>query len=84
MRIPDIMLSNGLSPHTRGNLSRVFREVGALGSIPAHAGEPVSKTKDLRQSRVYPRTRGGTIGWGYRLTVRWGLSPHTRGNRLGS
>ena len=50
----------GLSPPTRGNhcvLSSLYEYVG---SIPAHAGEPVLIPTVTRKPGVYPRPRGGT------------------------
>ena len=50
----------GLSPPTRGNRLKP-RAVGArLGSIPAHAGEPLRLPNNQRGRGVYPRPRGGT------------------------
>ncbi|ABI62280.1 Hypothetical protein GbCGDNIH1_1382 [Granulibacter bethesdensis CGDNIH1] len=50
----------GLSPRTRGNLTegRAGRDV--LGTIPAHAGEPVRGVDPGSIPGDYPRARGGT------------------------
>ena len=71
----------GLSPHTRGNTKqRVF--AGPLdGPIPAHAGEHRRGDQYGSSSRAYPRTRGGTSARATVAERRWGLSPHTRGNK---
>ena len=74
-------LCRGLSPPTRGNLSLPTVGRGTLGSIPAHAGEPLPNAHHPILRWVYPRPRGGTA-----LRVgHWrnpgGLSPPTRGNR---
>ena len=49
----------GLSPHTRGSPSLMAGEKITIGSIPAHAGEPVWIVLAGDGSGVYPRTRGG-------------------------
>ena len=70
----------GLSPPTRGNPLAVALAVSALGSIPAHAGEPVGLAVDRLGGQVYPRPRGGTYAGKSRAHGRGGLSPPTRGN----
>ena len=50
----------GLSPLTRGNLSRAPGTSRVLGPIPAHAGEPRLPVMSNRYCRAYPRSRGGT------------------------
>ncbi len=52
--------TRGLSPRTRGNLSRKVVPLLRRGSIPAHAGEPWSDGDVDKESGVYPRARGGT------------------------
>ena len=72
--------SLGLSPPTRGNQHEVSVAVYALRSIPAHAGEPLSRRRLAPPAGVYPRPRGGT-GYRYAGTMcSVGLSPPTRGN----
>ena len=71
---------SGLSPPTRGNHGSPDIRRGARGSIPAHAGEPLSLPPPALSFAVYPRPRGGTSSglWAY-AGIR-GLSPPTRGN----
>ena len=73
----------GLSPPTRGNRVGFLLAFAPPRSIPAHAGEPCSGQRRPRTPQVYPRPRGGTRE-GWRIARRrLGLSPPTRGNRLG-
>ena len=72
----------GLSPPTRGNLSRTTTTAFVSGSIPAHAGEPRFARVGVSPFAVYPRPRGGTSSRGRGRARRAGLSPPTRGNRL--
>ena len=71
----------GLSPHMRGNPARRDCSSSLPGSIPAHAGEPLSPMTAIRSSWVYPRTCGGTDRVESGLWFCRGLSPHMRGNR---
>ena len=71
----------GLSPRVRGNLPVEGRVVGAVGSIPARAGEPLSDNPMRRDMAVYPRACGGTSSKMTRLAEMDGLSPRVRGNR---
>ncbi len=83
--IPDFIVDmDGLSPRVRGNLKRRQHLSETGGSIPACAGEPISKPSRASAKSVYPRVCGGTDasdrdGVGYA-----GLSPRVRGNRLRS
>ena len=52
-------------------------------SIPAHAGEPLPDGQARTLCRVYPRPRGGTGEERRVVGGSAGLSPPTRGNRLG-
>ena len=52
-----------------------------LGSIPARAGEPRSRDRSGRQTRVYPRACGGTAAAIIAASASSGLSPRVRGNR---
>ena len=70
----------GLSPPTRGNRLRRLVYQRQLGSIPAHAGEPVSGGERESELWVYPRPRGGTVLPGGEEIHAEGLSPPTRGN----
>ena len=70
----------GLSPPTRGNPCAASNRAKAVGSIPAHAGEPICHSPGCIWESVYPRPRGGTLGvYVYRHSDP-GLSPPTRGN----
>ena len=65
------MRGNRAARHGRG-----YRQ----GSIPAHAGEPSSRSSTIPWLRVYPRACGGTR---CTTTGTWkaaGLSPRMRGN----
>ena len=73
----------GLSPLTRGNLSRVLFDQLADGPIPAHAGQPEALDDVGGGAGAYPRSRGATSRASARVSVRPGLSPLTRGNRQG-
>ena len=73
----------GLSPPTRGNQELPVAFAFSRGSIPAHAGEPTKSRPAPRESRVYPRPRGGTLKNARGLRPAMGLSPPTRGNQLG-
>ena len=52
--------SEGLSPHTRGNLMLSTMNLSHAGPIPAYAGEPHPRHCPVLPSRAYPRIRGGT------------------------
>ena len=70
----------GLSPRVRGNPSRRLLPGVCGRSIPACAGEPQHRRRQLASRRVYPRVCGGTLLAG-RPPGRWkGLSPRVRGN----
>ena len=71
----------GLSPPTRGNLLTLTASALALGSIPAHAGEPRASPRTDAAAGVYPRPRGGTDTSTPEERESLGLSPPTRGNR---
>ena len=71
----------GLSPRVRGNLDWRDGLETLTGSIPACAGEPVSRVNLTLQPKVYPRVCGGT---GIDVEViddTQGLSPRVRGNQ---
>ncbi len=76
--------TKGLSPRTRGNPTVEAGEGQEKGSIPAHAGEPHLAICSSRNSRVYPRARGGTIISTKERLSTAGLSPRTRGNPVSS
>ena len=50
----------GLSPRVRGNPRAALCAAVLSGSIPARAGEPISKAPLPIASGVYPRACGGT------------------------
>ena len=56
----DGIMPLGLSPRVRGNLSMMFDDPSAAGSIPARAGEPAPRRRGRWSARVYPRACGGT------------------------
>ena len=78
----DQKIAYGLSPRLRGNRVHVGVGVGASGSIPAPAGEPLSITTKLDSGRVYPRACGGTVVSVLGAFPVGGLSPRLRGNRI--
>ena len=75
------LAGQGLSPRMRGNLQHRGRHRGAVGSIPAHAGEPFGSRRGTSPARVYPRACGGTRPICPALPASKGLSPRMRGNR---
>ena len=79
--LPIVLADPGLSPPTRGSRSRDWPVVYIGGSIPAHAGEPVSSPSFTFAMTVYPRPRGGAVGLRRTLGVLQGLSPPTRGSQ---
>ena len=72
--------NGGLSPPTRGNLTPLITFAFSRRSIPAHAGEPVTRLNQPQDNKVYPRPRGGTEVLPAQAMHRRGLSPPTRGN----
>ena len=74
--------AHGLSPRVRGNPLRPPVRRGAVGSIPACAGEPARQRCQYDGESVYPRVCGGTAGGMLRRSGTEGLSPRVRGNRL--
>ena len=74
-------LTNGLSPRVRGNPGLASGSVHLMRSIPAGAGEPLSRGLVRAASRVYPRGCGGTVAVPIGWWVWLGLSPRVRGNR---
>ena len=78
---PATIKAQGLSPPTRGSLAPAVHHVGHVGSIPAHAGEPISCEWSAPRSRVYPRPRGGASCSVWNGRAGSGLSPPTRGSQ---
>ena len=72
----------GLSPRMRGNHQQCHCHRGLVGSIPAHAGEPLIPGLVRLVLGVYPRACGGTRDRGDRGDRVQGLSPRMRGNPL--
>ena len=70
----------GLSPRVRGNLRDALLQLHSSRSIPAGAGEPVSRRAPGTSTRVYPRGCGGTDIVCPRQDGMQGLSPRVRGN----
>ena len=64
----------------RGNREPAHHPISHLGSIPARAGEPLSRCARTARCRVYPRACGGTRNRRLTLTPSNGLSPRVRGN----
>ena len=71
----------GLSPRVRGNRYLQMRNVDAVGSIPACAGEPLSKLGLMEAQGVYPRVCGGAQPLSHWREQSAGLSPGVRGNQ---
>ena len=76
-------LAPGLSPHERGNLLVKMRVSFRAGPIPARAGQPLERDRQLVRIGAYPRTSGATGGIVEIDAALKGLSPHERGNREG-
>ena len=70
----------GLSPRMRGNLGLHHLDGVLVGSIPAHAGEPLTGARWVDRGRVYPRACGGTRDKTKGGLDAEGLSPRMRGN----
>ena len=75
-----ILRQQGLSPRTRGNRPDMRLHLNEVGSIPAHAGQPFSRTGHSFRLKVYPRARGATMHSDMDVIRATGLSPRTRGN----
>ena len=72
----------GLSPHVRGNPTRLRMPLSTLGSIPACTGKPARALAYRGLDEVYPRMYGETAGSLHVTSASGGLSPHVRGNRI--
>ena len=70
----------GLSPRVRGNRRDGHDQGGAIGSIPACAGEPRASRRRRSSAGVYPRVCGGTFHLFTPTAGLTGLSPRVRGN----
>ncbi len=71
----------GPSPLTRGNPDLPRPGLRGEGSIPAHAGQPATRSSSACPTGVHPRSRGATREATFRGKKREGPSPLTRGNR---
>ena len=74
----------GLSPHARGNLSGGVVVETVSGTIPACTGKPRGNCAWQRLIMDYPRMHGETSCYLPGGPDVMGLSPHARGNPLGS
>ena len=72
----------GPSPLTRGSRVVGRQLLVPLGSIPAHAGQPSSRTSLISPNRVHPRSRGAACRTRSRAVSSAGPSPLTRGSRV--
>ncbi len=70
----------GLSPRVRGNRGDVALGQGAVGPIPARAGQPLPGGRGRCRSKAYPRACGATQVMLNRTSPMVGLSPRVRGN----
>ena len=73
-------LLRGLSPRVRGNHVQYSLAWRSARSIPACAGEPLTRLTRRRGPKVYPRVCGGTANVQRVRNNRDGLSPRVRGN----
>ena len=79
---PSQTAGRGLSPRVRGNQCAVLANAGKTRSIPARAGEPLSRPTRATLSQVYPRACGGTCFTAVTVDDGDGLSPRVRGNQF--
>ena len=77
---PDEVIEWGLSPRVRGNPNPKTIALGAMGPIPACAGQPECRKRATRECRAYPRVCGATSPAHSDGLEREGLSPRVRGN----
>ena len=81
---PPTWVRPGLSPLARGNRCSAAWSAGAVGPIPARAGQPSTAPRAPAKTWAYPRSRGATrLGTGVSL-IDQGLSPLARGNLAGA
>ncbi|VXC89403.1 Putative membrane protein (fragment) [Burkholderia sp. 8Y] len=74
----------GLPPHTRRNRLDSGGEASTTAPISAYAEEPALRRANRLGIPAYLRIRGGTWQPLIMYGVKYGLSPHTRRNRLRS
>ncbi len=79
---PHFPADQGPSPHARGSLGSVSSVKVAVRSIPACAGEPISRAEVSLFPRVHPRMRGGAAISITTHRLAGGPSPHARGSRV--
>ena len=72
---------HGSSPLTRGKRSTMFTGAVTDRLIPAHAGKTSTPKSVPSLARAHPRSRGENKTPGWRMSMRWGSSPLTRGKR---
>ena len=70
----------GPSPLTRGSHLPGASPVDRIGSIPAHAGQPIALGRAGELDRVHPRSRGAAADNVMAGTAEVGPSPLTRGS----
>ena len=82
MRIRDVMVELGSSPHARGGRGPGGRGSCVVRLIPACAGRARSARRSRTRRAAHPRMRGE--GPARVLSVAWviGSSPHARGGRV--
>ena len=74
----EIVSTGGLKVYPR--LSPHAGEPGHQGLSPPTRGSLPQAPRSVRRSVVYPRPRGGAIGFRLQVLADWGLSPPTRGS----
>ena len=76
------VFGGGLSPRVRGNLLGECYNFIANRSIPACAGESLTRNFERLKKEVYPRVCGGIDQYSLLWRFLSGLSPRVRGNPL--
>ena len=79
---PPCLPVQGPSPLTRGSRLRKRRRLRAVGSIPAHAGQPGPGRPCTDRWWVHPRSRGAAGSFGAYTDQVVGPSPLTRGSPM--
>ena len=74
-------ITNGTSPHLRGNRDETLISEAYQRDIPAPAGQPIIGWRDPGQREGHPRTCGATPKSKFMPRYPTGTSPHLRGNR---
>ena len=73
--------TRGSSPLTRGKRAGGVMPAGIGGLIPAHAGKTRVSERRVERQWAHPRSRGENCRDRFRLGLRGGSSPLTRGKR---